>query len=137
MVRRGKQSIPGNNFYPFRYTVGQILSFCKAGTIFASITSPRQIAWEIVELAEAIAEESGAKVNIGSLFRRERPRMLYELYEEIRADVNFWCLFLFPMLLLQYVFGPKDVWVDCAISSDMVFISPKIKSSSTGPFHIR
>ena len=56
---------------------------------------PQQIAREMVELAESIAEVTGAKVVIGSLFRRERPRspLTYGTYEEIRDDVNFWCDF--------------------------------------------
>ena len=64
----------------------------------------------MVELAETIADVSGSKVVIGSLFRRQRPRMPYEIYEELRDDVNFWSVFcLFPVLLLQYVSGPKDI----------------------------
>ena len=53
---------------------------------------PKQIAWEMVTLAETIAEVRRSKVIVGSLFRREPPRMPYGIYEEICDDVNFKCV---------------------------------------------
>ena len=48
-----------------------------------------------MRISGTIAEVSGAKVVIGSLFRRQRPRMPDEIYEEIRDAVNFWSVFCF------------------------------------------
>ena len=48
-----------------------------------------------LRISGTIAEVNGAKVVIGSLFRRQRPRMPDEIYEEIRDDVNFWSVFCF------------------------------------------
>ena len=128
MVRRGKVDSM-KQCLPSLVQYRPDLVFLLAGGNDIRIDSiPKQIAREMEELAETIAKVSGANVIVGSLFRRERPRIPYGIYEEIRVDVKFWSV------VSHASPGPTDVWVDCTISSEMVFISPKIKSSSTGPF---
>ena len=91
-----------------------ILVFFQVGGNDIRIDSnPKQIAREKVELAETIAAVSGTKVVIGSLFRCERPRMPYEICEEIRDDVNFWCVFVcFPCYSCSMFLGPRTFrWI--------------------------